>query len=175
VSSCHVTLICHRQEQRTREGGAFIGRKKIYILCIIRWILFSMFSTAESWLATKPRPIFSARQECVWCVIVLQSNIIVCRCVFLFFFSIRFIYSGWLALSLSFFIYPAIIHTHTDRQTTLLFFIFFVFWVMYLFECHILSCIIMVFCWWCRCLFPYNIMYVRLLLYIFFYRERVSI
>lgn len=94
-------------------------------------------------------------------------------CVFFFFLYTLHLFR--LALSLSFFIYPAITHIHTDRQTTLLFFFFFVFWVMYLFECHILSCIIMVFCWWCRCLFPYNIMYVRLLLYIFFYRERVSI
>lgn len=116
MSSCHVTLICHRQEQRTREGGAFIGRKKIYILCIIRWILFSMFSTAESWLATKPRPIFSARQQNVFDVLLsfnrISSSVDVC----IFFLSLyaSFIPAG--SLSLSFFIYPAIIHIHTDRQ-----------------------------------------------------------
>ena len=123
MSSCHVTLICHRQEQRTREGGAFIGRKKIYILCIIRWILFSMFSTAESWLAHKTAPHFlSSAAECVWCVIVLQSNIIVCRCVYFFFFSIRFIYSGWLSLSLFSYIQLLHISTQTDRQHCYFFF-----------------------------------------------------
>ena len=115
MSSCHVTLICHRQEQRTREGGAFIGRKKIYILCIIRWILFSMFSTAKSWLATKPRPIFSARQQNVFDVLLsfnrISSSVDVC----IFFFSLyaSFIPAG----SLSLFFHISSYYTYPHRQT----------------------------------------------------------
>jgi hypothetical protein len=124
VSSCHVTLICHRQEQRTREGGAFIGRKKIYILCIIRWILFSMFSTAKSWLATKPRPIFSARQQNVFDVLLSFNRISSSVDVYFYFFSLyaSFIPAGWLSLSL--FSYIQLLHISTQTDNIVIFFFF---------------------------------------------------
>ena len=72
--------------------------------------------TAESWLATKPRPIFSARQN-VFDVLLSFNRLSMC----IFFYALH-LFRLALSISLSFLTSSYIIHIHTDRQTTLSFF-----------------------------------------------------
>ena len=89
-----------------------MGRKKNILVCIIRWILFSMLEQRKVGWPQNRAPFSQLGRMCLMC----YCPSIVCRCVF---FSMRFIYSGWLSLFLT---SSYIIHIHTDRQTTLSFF-----------------------------------------------------
>ena len=73
-----------------------MGRKKNILVCIIRWILFSMLEQRKVGWPQNRAPFSQLGRMCLMC----YCPSIVCRCVF---FSMRFIYSGWLSLSLSFF------------------------------------------------------------------------
>ena len=94
--------------------------------------------TAESWLATKPRPIFSARQN-VFDVLLSFNRLSMC----IFFYALH-LFRLALSISLSLLTSSYIIHIHTDRQTTLSFFFCLLSYV-FIRMSHIISSI-MVFC-----------------------------